>query len=51
MRDHDETASEREMNKLGALVKDLEFNTKYCVRFRARRVSDDVVSEIWTNPA
>ena len=29
----------------------VDFNTQYCVRFRARRTSDDVVSEKWSNYA
>lgn len=29
----------------------VDFSTQYCVRFRARRTSDDVVSEQWSNYA
>jgi hypothetical protein len=30
-------------------VNPADFNTAYCVRFRARRTSDQVVSELWSN--
>jgi hypothetical protein len=33
----------------GFLVKDLEWDANYCFRFKARRMSDDMVSEQWSN--
>ena len=32
----------------GFRVEDLEYETRYCFRFKARRVSDDMVSEVWS---
>lgn len=29
-------------------IRELDFDTQYCVRFRARRTSDEMVSEIWS---
>jgi hypothetical protein len=40
---------ERELKRpLFFEMTDLEFDTQYCARIRARRVSDSMVSEIWT---
>jgi hypothetical protein len=36
-------------HELAVNVRDLEFDTQYCFRLRARRLSDGVVSEQWSN--
>jgi hypothetical protein len=33
------------------MIRHAKFDTSYCIRFRARRVSDQMVSELWSNQA